>query len=55
VEAIGASDARPATPEKVVIGAPTRVEVEATRAYVIVPATYTFTARAASRCAPSRR
>ena len=31
--------------QRVAIGAPTRVEVEGTRAYVIVPATYSFTAK----------
>ena len=44
--ALGAADAKAGnTDQKVVVGAPTRVEVEGTRAYVIVPATYTFTAK----------
>jgi ketosteroid isomerase-like protein len=43
---LGAADAKAGnTDQKVVVGAPTRVEVEGTRAYVIVPATYTFTAK----------
>jgi len=40
---LGASESkRGITDQKVVMGAPTRVEVEGTSAYVIVPATYTF-------------
>jgi hypothetical protein len=40
---LGAADAkRGITDQKVVIGAPTRVEVEGASAYVIVPATYTY-------------
>ena len=44
--ALGAADAKAGTTgQRVAIGAPTRVEVEGTRAYVIVPATYSFTAK----------
>jgi ketosteroid isomerase-like protein len=43
---LAAADAKAGnTNQKVVIGAPTRVEVDGTSAYVIVPATYSFTAR----------
>jgi len=46
VAALGAADAKAGnTAQKVAIGAPTRIEVDGTRAYVIVPATYTFTAK----------
>ena len=42
------------TDQKVVLGAPTRVEVEGTSAYVIVPATYTFTQKGVAMRAVSQ-
>jgi len=43
---LGAEDTkRGIADQKVTIGAPTRVEVSGADAYVIVPATYTFTAK----------
>jgi hypothetical protein len=52
---LGASDAKAGiTEQKVVIGAPTRVEVAGTRAYVIVPATYTYTQKGVAMRAASQ-
>jgi len=52
---LGASDAkRGITDQKVVIGTPTRVEVEGASAYVIVPATYTFTEKGVAMRAASQ-
>ena len=52
---LGAAEAkRGITDQKVVIGAPTRVEVEGTSAYVIVPATYTFTEKGVAMRAVSQ-
>ena len=52
---LGAADAkRGITDQKVVIGAPTRVEVEGTSAYVIVPATYTFSEKGVAMRAASQ-
>lgn len=52
---LGAADAkRGVTEQKVVIGAPTRVEVEGASAYVIVPATYTFTEKGVAMRAVSQ-
>ena len=55
VAALGAADAkRGVTDQKVVIGKPTRVEVDGARAYVIVPATYTFTEKGVAMRAASQ-
>ena len=52
---LGAADAkRGVTDQKVVIGAPTRVEVEGASAYVIVPATYTFSEKGVAMQAASQ-
>jgi hypothetical protein len=52
---LGASDAkRGITEQKVVIGAPTRVETEGASAYVIVPATYTFSEKGVAMRAVSQ-
>ena len=52
---LGASESkRGITDQKVVIGAPTRVEVEGTSAYVIVPATYTYTEKGVAMRAVSQ-
>ena len=53
--ALGAADAkRGVTDQRVVIGKPTRVEVEGASAYVIVPATYTFTEKGVAMRAASQ-
>jgi hypothetical protein len=52
---LGAEDAkRGIADQKVTIGAPTRVEVSGADAYVIVPATYTFTEKGAAMRAASQ-
>ena len=52
---LGTSESkRGITDQKVVIGAPTRVEVEGTSGYVIVPATYTYSEKGVAMRAVSQ-